>query len=280
MSGASSTRRSAAIRRRGRQAAAWRLRGRARRRIEHPARGARHHNAARPARHHAAPRGRPVGVARRHHARRHAVLGDGLRGADARLRVPVAVAADARDRQHREYRAQPHRHRAQSRPLRAVGLGPRERRVFWSHSMFDILGLSPHNKLLGFGEISGLVHPDDVQLYELATQLADSEGSSIDRVFRMRHARGNWVWLRARCELVRQADEPHAAPDRDRGRHHRAEAAGGGKRDRRDAPLRRDRGDLRGVRGVGFEQPAGPVQFQVPEPARADRRGVAARHAL
>src|SRR4029453_1971 len=50
----------------------------------------------------------------------------------------------------------------------------------------------------------------DVQLYELATQLADSEGSAIDRVFRMRHARGNWVWLRARCELVRQADEPHA----------------------------------------------------------------------
>jgi two-component system cell cycle sensor histidine kinase PleC len=83
-------------------------------------------------------------------------------------------------------------------------------RVFWSHSMFDILGLAPHNKLLGFGEISGLVHPDDVQLYELATQLADSETSSIDRIFRMRHARGNWVWLRVRCELVRQADEPHA----------------------------------------------------------------------
>ena len=26
----------------------------------------------------------------------------------------------------------------------------------------------------------------------------------------MRHARGNWIWLRARCELVRQPDEPHA----------------------------------------------------------------------
>src|SRR3954468_15071248 len=83
-------------------------------------------------------------------------------------------------------------------------------RVFWSHSMFDILGLAPHNKLLGFGEISGLVHPDDVQLYELATQLSDSGAASIDRIFRMRHARGNWVWLRARCELVRQPDEPHA----------------------------------------------------------------------
>jgi two-component system cell cycle sensor histidine kinase PleC len=82
-------------------------------------------------------------------------------------------------------------------------------RVFWSQSMFDILGLPPHNKLLGFGEISGFVHPDDVQLYELATQLADASSSSIDSVFRMRHASGNWVWLRARCELVRQPGESH-----------------------------------------------------------------------
>jgi len=81
-------------------------------------------------------------------------------------------------------------------------------RVFWSQSMFDILGLPPHDKLLGFGEISSFVHPDDVQLYELATRLADTGSSSIDSVFRMRHANGNWVWLRARCELVRQPGEP------------------------------------------------------------------------
>jgi two-component system cell cycle sensor histidine kinase PleC len=82
-------------------------------------------------------------------------------------------------------------------------------RVFWSQSMFDILGLPPHHKLLSFGEISGLVHPDDVQLYELATQLADAGTPSIDRMFRMRHADGNWVWLRTRCELVRNPGEPH-----------------------------------------------------------------------
>jgi len=84
-------------------------------------------------------------------------------------------------------------------------------RVFWSHSMFDILGLPQHHKLLSFGEISGLVHPDDVQLYELAAQLADSGNSCIDRMFRMRHASGAWVWLRTRCELVRNPGEsqPH-----------------------------------------------------------------------
>jgi two-component system cell cycle sensor histidine kinase PleC len=82
-------------------------------------------------------------------------------------------------------------------------------RVFWSQSMFDILGLPPHHKLLSFGEISGLVHSDDVQLYELATQLADAGTPSIDRMFRMRHAGGNWVWLRTRCELVRNPGEPH-----------------------------------------------------------------------
>jgi two-component system cell cycle sensor histidine kinase PleC len=82
-------------------------------------------------------------------------------------------------------------------------------RVFWSQSMFDILGLPPSHKLLSFGEISGLVHPDDVQLYELAAQLADSGNSCIDRMFRMRHATGAWIWLRTRCELVRNEGEPH-----------------------------------------------------------------------
>ena len=52
------------------------------------------------------------------------------------------------------------------------------------------------------------MHPDDVQLYELATELADAKMTAIDHAFRMRHADGHWVWLRARCELVRQPGEP------------------------------------------------------------------------
>ena len=80
-------------------------------------------------------------------------------------------------------------------------------RVFWSHSMFDILGLPPKDDLLSFGEVNALVHKDDINLYALATQVADSRVQSIDHAFRMRHADGRWLWLRARCELARQEDD-------------------------------------------------------------------------
>src|SRR3954468_4960583 len=83
-------------------------------------------------------------------------------------------------------------------------------RIFWSQSMFDILGLPPHDKLLGFGEISGLVHPDDVQLYELARLVSEAGTSAVDRMFRMRHARGAWLGLGASFELVWQQGEPHS----------------------------------------------------------------------
>jgi two-component system cell cycle sensor histidine kinase PleC len=81
-------------------------------------------------------------------------------------------------------------------------------RIFWSHSMFAILGLDPKDDLMTFGEVNALVHPEDIDLYEIATQLADSKTRAIDHAFRMHHASGKWVWLRARCELVRQPGEP------------------------------------------------------------------------
>jgi two-component system cell cycle sensor histidine kinase PleC len=80
-------------------------------------------------------------------------------------------------------------------------------RVFWSHSMYDLLGLPQKDDLLTFGEVNALVHKDDIDLYALATQLADSKVQAIDHAFRMRHANGSWLWLRARCELARQDGE-------------------------------------------------------------------------
>ena len=84
-------------------------------------------------------------------------------------------------------------------------------RVFWSHSMFEMLGLAAREDLMSFGEVSTLVHPDDIRLYEIAAELTEKGGGAIDHAFRMRHANGHWVWLRARCELVHQAGDagPH-----------------------------------------------------------------------
>jgi two-component system cell cycle sensor histidine kinase PleC len=83
-------------------------------------------------------------------------------------------------------------------------------RVFWSSSMFAILGLDPKETLLTFGEVNALVHPEDIQLYDIASQLADATTRSIDHDFRMRHANGQWVWLRARCEVVQQPGDAGA----------------------------------------------------------------------
>jgi two-component system, cell cycle sensor histidine kinase PleC len=84
-------------------------------------------------------------------------------------------------------------------------------RVFWSHSMFDILGLPQKDVLLTFGEVDALVHDGDINLYDLASQLAETKVASFDHAFRMRHADGRWLWLRARCELAHQDGEagPH-----------------------------------------------------------------------
>jgi two-component system, cell cycle sensor histidine kinase PleC len=43
----------------------------------------------------------------------------------------------------------------------------------------------------------------------MASHLADTSDGTIDRAFRMRHANGNWVWLRARAELVNQEGGTH-----------------------------------------------------------------------
>ncbi|HEY1311398.1 MAG TPA: ATP-binding protein [Pseudolabrys sp.] len=80
-------------------------------------------------------------------------------------------------------------------------------RIFWSQSMFEILGLEAKNELLSFGDVSTLTHPDDLRLYDLAAEIAEATATTIDHAFRMRHADGHWIWLRARCELVRQPGE-------------------------------------------------------------------------
>jgi len=80
-------------------------------------------------------------------------------------------------------------------------------RIFWSHSMFSILGIEGRRDLLTFGEVNALVKSDDVDLFEIADQLISSKIDHIDQSFRMQHFDGHWVWLRVRCELSRSTGD-------------------------------------------------------------------------
>jgi two-component system cell cycle sensor histidine kinase PleC len=82
-------------------------------------------------------------------------------------------------------------------------------RIYWSDSMYEILGMDPVGRFLSFGDINALVHPADGDLAAMAEMLTASQAESIDHAFRMRNANSEWVWLRARAELVRErAGEP------------------------------------------------------------------------
>ena len=83
-------------------------------------------------------------------------------------------------------------------------------RIFWSQSMFTMLGLDSRSDLLTFGEVNALVKSDDIDLFEFANQLLAGKANHFDETFRMQHVAGHWIWLRVRCELTRGTDNaPH-----------------------------------------------------------------------
>ena len=216
-----------------------------------------------------------------HHADHHALGHHRLRRADPRLRLPLAGDARARSRPDLRDGAHPHRYRAQPRPLRPVGLGPRAR----PHLLVAVDVRDPR--------AHGQGRPADASARSARSSIRTTCSSTIlrpssprptrppiDHAFRMRHANGHWVWLRARCELVRQAGEAGAAPDRHRGRHHRAEEPGREDGRRRHAAARRHRDHPGSLRGVGCREPAGAVQFEFPGTAQPARRGDRGRRLL
>ncbi len=74
--------------------------------------------------------------------------------------------------------------------------------IDWSLSMFEIIGLLPRKKALSFAEVDALIHPGDGGLNELTRLLALNPGGAVDHVFRMRGRSGEWIWLRAKAEII------------------------------------------------------------------------------
>lgn len=77
------------------------------------------------------------------------------------------------------------------------------RRLFWSRSMYEMLGMPPQSSVVSFGDAARLMHPDDGSIYKVARTIAKGGARQIDQVFRMRHADGHYVWLRARAQVIR-----------------------------------------------------------------------------
>ncbi|MFC3322228.1 PAS domain-containing sensor histidine kinase [Mesorhizobium cantuariense] len=75
-------------------------------------------------------------------------------------------------------------------------------KMYWSRSMYDMLGYKPCDTMLSFGEVDQIIHPEDGDLFELANRIVAREIDHIDQVFRMRHSDGQWIWMRARAQVI------------------------------------------------------------------------------
>lgn len=78
-------------------------------------------------------------------------------------------------------------------------------RVFWSASMYQLLGYEPRGEHMSAGEVVALIHPDDSGDRGLLTAFQAKDPGALDREIRMRTAKGEWIWLRIKGETI---DEP------------------------------------------------------------------------
>ncbi len=83
-------------------------------------------------------------------------------------------------------------------------------RIYWSDSMYRLLGYERGEEFLSFGEVNAMVHPDDPDLYTIADQLARRNSAQVDHEFRLRNANSEWIWMRARAEIMQGEDDSNA----------------------------------------------------------------------
>ncbi|MGV2182581.1 PAS domain-containing sensor histidine kinase [Rhizobium rhizogenes] len=77
------------------------------------------------------------------------------------------------------------------------------REFFWSRSMYDMLGLPAADRPLSFADAERLMHPDDNSLHTLARSITRGNAGQVDQILRIRHAKGHYLWMRARAQVIR-----------------------------------------------------------------------------
>ncbi|OXS99644.1 PAS domain-containing sensor histidine kinase [Notoacmeibacter marinus] len=79
--------------------------------------------------------------------------------------------------------------------------------MYWSRSMFELLGYESADRMLSFGDVQSIIHPADIDLFALAQRIVSGETRQIDEIFRMRHAKGYWIRMRARAQALPGCDD-------------------------------------------------------------------------
>ncbi|WP_342591994.1 sensor histidine kinase [Jiella sonneratiae] len=78
--------------------------------------------------------------------------------------------------------------------------------MYWSRSMYEILGMEATDGVMPFADVSPLLHPDDGGLFEIARGVAEGDLDHLDRIFRMRRVDGEYVWIRGRANVTHGKD--------------------------------------------------------------------------
>lgn len=74
--------------------------------------------------------------------------------------------------------------------------------IYWSESLFSMLGLPRRGEFMSFADIAAIVHPDDANLFHAANSLVEMPDATIDNEFRLRRMDGSWLWVRARGRRI------------------------------------------------------------------------------
>ena len=78
-------------------------------------------------------------------------------------------------------------------------------RLFWSGAMNALLGRGRQPRSLSLADASQLVHPDDGAVFDEIASATRAGQSNYDLPFRLQHADGHYIWVRAKGQAYRSS---------------------------------------------------------------------------
>ena len=77
------------------------------------------------------------------------------------------------------------------------------RRVYWSGAMNALLGRGKQPRIMSLDDVEALIHPDDQYMLSSIENAVRNGAPGYDNSFRVQHADGHWVWVRAKGQHYR-----------------------------------------------------------------------------